>query len=303
MTSPRRPGGRPSLADDRAATPARSGGRPQRRGRPAAAREPRDQGDHLAGVTTGSSLAELGQTLETDRGELGRVLGTSSLGKRRVERLEHAAERYARIYPASTPAEIGPGIRDHYQAIASALQLAEPDDHRVRLLKAAARFAGLMSWICFDLNRPGAALDYLDEGIEAAEQAEDRALAGYLIASRNRIASAEGDHQEIRDSGLAAIEITGEGSSVSGRMLAWCYGLVARGRAGMGDHSGTERALARAEQAIGESGRAASGPEMEFFDPARFKALAGECYVFLRHPQHARSNLEETLRGSWSQPS
>jgi hypothetical protein len=86
-----------------------------------------------------------------------------------------------------------------------------------------------MSWICFDLNRPGAALDYLDEGIEAAEQAEDRALAGYLIASRNRIASAEGDHQEIRDSGLAAIEITGEGSSVSGRMLAWCYGLADSG--------------------------------------------------------------------------
>ncbi len=249
----------------------------------------------LTGGVAAGAFAELAQTLEVSRGELGRVLGTARIGRRRLERLERAAQRYARIYATSTPLQVGPGIRDHYLAVSVALGQTQLDDHHVRLLQVAGKFAGLMSWLCFDTNQQGAALDYLDEGIEAAEQAEDRPLAGYLTASRNRVASAEGDHQEMRDAGEAAIAITGEGNEVSGRMLAWCYGLLARGRAGMGDMAGMEDALSRAEQVMGEDDRTTHGPELEFFDFTRFKALTGECYVFAKRPQLARVHLDEAL--------
>jgi len=131
---------------------------------------------------------------------------------------------------------------------------------------------------------------------EAAEQAGDRVLSAYVIASRGRVATFEGDHKEIRDVGFAAIDRAGTGRHVSGRMLAWLYTLEARGCAGMGDLAATERALAQAERALSEGGRAEPGPDMDFFDFTRLRALAGECYVFLRKPRLARANLEETLR-------
>jgi hypothetical protein len=136
----------------------------------------------------------------------------------------------------------------------------------------------------------------LDEGIAAAEDAGDRVLLGYLIASRVRIATAEGDHLEVRDTARAAVDVLGDGRGVSGRMLAWCLASEARGCAGMGDLARTERALARAEQVIAEDGRVSPGSEMTFFSELRLKALAGECYVFARQPNLARVHLEETLR-------
>ncbi len=243
-----------------------------------------------------AASATLVETLDAGRGELGLALGAGRIGRRRLERLEHTAERYARLYPTSTPMEIGPGIRGHYQAASFALKQDQPDQHRSRLLVAAGWLAALMSWLCFDTNRQGSALDYLDEGLEAASQAGARVLGGYLIASQNRIASFEGDHKEIRDVGRAAIDMAGMGSDVSARMLAWFYTLEARGYAGLGDVVGTERALAKAEGMISEDGRTAHGPEMEFFDPVRFKEFVGECYLFLRKPRLARPHLEETLR-------
>ena len=224
------------------------------------------------------------------------MLGAGRIGQRRLERLEREANRYSRLYPLSTPGQIGLGVRDHYRAASQALKQAQSGEHRTRLLATAGRFAALMSWLCYDTKQPAAALDHLDEGLEAAEQAGDRVLSAYVLASRGRVATFEGDHKEIRDVGLAAINRAGTGRHVSGRMLAWLYTLEARGHAGMGDLAATERALAQAERALGEGGRAEPGPDMDFFDFTRLRALAGECYVFLRKPRLARTNLEETLQ-------
>jgi transcriptional regulator with XRE-family HTH domain len=246
-------------------------------------------------VAAGSSLIE---TLEAGRNELAPILGMARIGQRRVLRLEHAAERYARLYSASSPTAVGPGIRDHYRAVTATLKQSQPDQHQRRLLVVSGRLAGLMSWLCYDLNQQALSLDYLDQGIEAAEQAGDPTLGAYLRASANRVASFEGDHREIRDLGLAALDQADGRRNVSARMLAWFHALVARGCSGTGDLSGTEAALSAAEQALGMNGRPPHGPELDFFDDSRLVALAGECYVHLREPRRAKAKLEEALTRS-----
>jgi transcriptional regulator with XRE-family HTH domain len=215
-----------------------------------------------------AGVSPLIETLEASQDDLARVLGTARLGQRRLERLEHAAERYARLYSSSSPAAVGPGIRDHFRAISAALEQSQPAEHQRRMLVVCGRLAGLMSWLCYDINRQALSLDYLDQGIEAAEQANDPVLGAYLRASANRVASFEGDHREIRDLGLAAGR-----SDVSARMLAWFHALVARGRSGTSDLSGTEKALSAAARALGAQGRPPHGPELAFFDDTRLVAL------------------------------
>jgi len=242
-----------------------------------------------------AGVSPLIETLEASQDDLARVLGTARLGRRRLERLEHAAERYARLYSSSSPAAVGLGIRDHFRAISAALAQSQPAEHQRRMLVVSGRLAGLMSWLCYDLNRQALSLDYLDQGIEAADQANDPVLGAYLRASANRVASFEGDHRGIRDLGLAALDQVAGRSDVSARMLAWFHALVARGRSGTGDLSGTEAALSAAEHALGAGGRPPHGPELAFFDDTRLLALAGECYVHLRQPHQARIKLEEAL--------
>ena len=194
------------------------------------------------GAATGAML----RTFEaTHPDELHRILGLANMSAAKIERLEHAANHYARIYAATTPSMIGEQVTDHYHAVERLLDRSQ--QHRRRLLAVAGRFAGLMSWLAFDTHRPALAHDYLDVGIEAAEQAKDTRLAVYLAASRNRIATLTDDHASILAAGQEA-SARAEGG-LHGRLAAWIFAIEGRGLAGLGRLREAEAAFAASEAA------------------------------------------------------
>ena len=246
---------------------------------------------HWLGTGQGAASGAVLRTFEaTHPGELRRVIGLPNVSAAKIERLEHAADHYARIYATKTPSMIGEQVTDHYHAVERLLDGSQ--QHRRRLLAVAGRFAGLMSWLAFDTHRPALAHAYLDVGIAAAEQAKDKRLAAYLAASRNRIATLTDDHASILAAGEEA-RSRAEGEPY-GRLAAWIFAIEGRGLAGLGRLHEAETAFAASEAALAKA--QGDEPGMAFFDSVRLRALIGESYVLLDRPQQATGHLGEALR-------
>ncbi len=253
---------------------------------------PRNANSHPPKLTVLQGFAKLYQCAPGDlvEGADYTPIGLPNVSAAKIERLEHAADHYARIYATKTPSMIGEQVTDHYHAVERLLDGSQ--QHRRRLLAVAGRFAGLMSWLAFDTHRPALAHDYLDVGIAAAEQAKDKRLAAYLAASRNRIATLTDDHASILAAGEEA-RSRAEGEPY-GRLAAWIFAIEGRGLAGLGRLHEAETAFAASEAALAKA--QGDEPGMAFFDSVRLRALIGESYVLLDRPQQATGHLGEALR-------
>ena len=104
---------------------------------------------------------------------------------------------------------------------------------RRRLCSIAGQLAGLRAWLTFDLGDPAAAHIWYEAALKPALEAQDDALAGWLLGGRSLIPSYSGDHG-------AALELVQRGQSHGSRganlaSRAWLAALEARAHAGLGD--------------------------------------------------------------------
>lgn len=224
---------------------------------------------------------------------LARALDASAVGARSLDLLEAAVADFARRYPSAAPADLLGPVRQHYQdavrLLAGPLRVA----HRRRLSAVAGVLAGLAGSLSFDLKDQARAGAYFEVARQAAEEAEDRDLAAWALATWSLMPTYNGDPAEALRL-IEAAQATG-GRTLSPTRGAWLAALEARAHAGLEDARRSAIALGRAERALSRSAVAGSRLGTDFFDPPRLLGFQGTSLLLLRQPKAAHRALADVL--------
>jgi len=99
-----------------------------------------------------------------------------------VEHLERTTHALERLEPTalSSRALVGPAT-GHLDAISMLLRTSLPAGLRVRLCSLAGETAAMVGWLRCNLNDPDGGAAFFRTALQAARQADDRALGAYIV--------------------------------------------------------------------------------------------------------------------------
>ena len=199
----------------------------------------------MAGTFAGAAVLE---ALGVDLLNLLRAMQGSRVSRSMLEETELAVLRFHQLYKELPPTELFPHVQQYQQAVTGLLEQSQTIEVRRRLCSIAGHLAGLRAWLTFDLGDPTAAHIWYEAALKPAVEAEDEALAGWLLGGRSLIPSYSGDH-------AAALELVRQGQSHGSRsanvaVQAWLAALEARAHAGLGDVAAFRQAQELANNAL-----------------------------------------------------
>jgi transcriptional regulator with XRE-family HTH domain len=199
----------------------------------------------MVGTFAGAAMLE---ALGVDLLNLLRAMQGSRVSGSMLEETELAVLRFHQLYKELPPTELFPHVQQYLQAVTGLLEESQTIEIRRRLCSIAGHLAGLRAWLTFDLGDPTAAHVWYEAALKPALEAEDDALAGWLLGGRSLIPSYSGDH-------AAALELVRRGQSNGSRstnvaVQAWLAALEARAHAGIGDAAAFRRAQDLANNAV-----------------------------------------------------
>src|ERR687897_492318 len=245
----------------------------------------------MVGAFAGAAMLE---ALGVDLLNLLRAMQGSRVSRPMLEETELAILRFHQLYKELPPTELFPYVRDHLQAVTGLLGESQPIEIRRRLCSVAGHLAGLRAWLTFDLGDPTAAHIWYEAALKPAVEAEDEALAGWLLGGQSLIPSYSGDHG-------AALELVRRGQSHGSRganvaVQAWLTALEARAHAGLGDAAAFRQAQDLANNALDGTQPDERRHGMDFrrnrLDVTYYE---GTSLVALRQPDAAQPVLDAAL--------
>ena len=251
----------------------------------------------LQGLGAATGFAVTASSLEPwDR--LSAALGQPSrVDRQTVAELEHVTTSLEGLESQVSPrALLGPVV-GHLNTVAALLQGPTRPSLRRQLCSIAGETAGLAGWVTFDLEDRRAAGAYFRAGIQAAQQADDKALGAYLVGS----SCVQPAYRERPYARLRRLEgrthgfIRGDANPTT---RAWLVTLEAEAHALAGDERATLRALDEADLAMGQAAdeEPSRRPRVPFFNRARLAGERGVALARLEQPQAAQAVLEDALR-------
>ena len=188
---------------------------------------------------------------------------------------------------------LGP-VEGHLGNVATLL--AGSPSLRPQLCSIAGETAALAGWLAFDIEDRPAAAGYFRVGIEAAKEANDRALGAYLVGS-SCVQPAYRERPYARLRRLEGRTFGFARSDASPSTQAWLATLEAEAHALAGDTSKCLRVFDEAEAAMSRAGGEdeSSRPRLAFFDPDRLAGERGVALARLGQPDAAQDVLASAL--------
>jgi hypothetical protein len=188
---------------------------------------------------------------------------------------------------------LGP-VEGHLGNVATLL--AGSPSLRPQLCSIAGETAALAGWLAFDIEDRPAAAGYFRVGIEAAKEANDRALGAYLVGS-SCVQPAYRERPYARLRRLEGRTFGFARSDASPSTRAWLATLEAEAHALAGDTSKCFRVFDEAEAAMSRAGGEdeSSRPRLAFFDPDRLAGERGVALARLGQPDAAQDVLAPAL--------
>jgi transcriptional regulator with XRE-family HTH domain len=245
----------------------------------------------MVGAFTGATMLE---ALGVDLLNLPRAVQGSRVSRSMLEDAELAVLRFHQLYKELPPTELFPHVQQYLQAVTGLLEESQTIEIRRRLCSIAGHLAGLRAWLIFDLGDPTAAHVWYEAALKPAVEAEDDALAGWLLGGRSLIPSYSGDH-------AAALELIRRGQSHGSRaanvaVQAWLAALEARAHAGLGHAPAFRQAQDRANNALDQSQPDERRHGMDFrHNRLDVTYYEGTSLVTLRQPGAAQPVLNAAL--------
>jgi hypothetical protein len=211
-----------------------------------------------------------------------------------LEETELAVLRFHQLYKELPPTELFPHVQQYQQAVTGLLAESQTIGVRRRLCSIAGHLAGLRAWLTFDLGDPTAAHVWYEAALKPAVEAQDEALAGWLLGGRSLIPSYSGDH-------AAALELIQQAQSHGSRganvaVQAWLAALEARAHAGLGDAAAFRQAQDLANNAVDGTQSDERRHGMDFrHNRLDVSYYEGTSLVTLRQPGAAQPVLDAAL--------
>jgi tetratricopeptide (TPR) repeat protein len=153
------------------------------------------------------------------------------------------------------------------------------------LLCASAALLRLAGWTAYDTRRHQAAHRYLTQALRLAQEANDRALGGRILAGMSHQANYLGHYDQAVNLARAA-QRGGYGAATPTAMTLF-HAMEARGLASLGDRRACERALSEAERWFSRCVPDNEPDWLRYFDAAELAAEFAHCYRDLGDAQRA----------------
>jgi transcriptional regulator with XRE-family HTH domain len=220
----------------------------------------------------------------------------SRVDRQTVTELEHVTVSLEQLEAQVSPrALLGPVV-GHLNTVASLLQGSTRPTLRQQLCSIAGETAGLAGWLTWDLEDRRAAGAYFRAGIQAAQEAGDKALGAYLVGS----SCVQPAYRERPYARLRRLEGRTHGfmrGDANPTTRAWLVTLEAEAHALAGDERSTLRALDDADAAMSQADDEASSrrPRVTFFNHTYLEGERGVALARLEQPEAAQGVLEEAL--------
>jgi hypothetical protein len=157
-----------------------------------------------------------------------------------------------------------------------------------------ARLAGLRAWLCFDLDQHRQAERWYALGVSAAQEAEEWALAAWLVGASSLMPWLRRDHGRVVGLIEHGLYLASNGADAS--TVGWLHGLHARGYAGLGDRRAFEAASSAAKRAAEHSMPDDRRHGMDF-DQERLdlRYYLGTGWLLLQQSAKATALLQESM--------
>ncbi|MEH1125029.1 hypothetical protein [Micromonospora sp. CPCC 206061] len=144
------------------------------------------------------------------------------------------------------------------------------------LLCASAALLRLAGWTAYDTGQHQAALRYLIQALRLAQEADDRALGGRILAGMSHQANYLGHYEHAVN--LARAAQRGAHSAATPTAMTLFYAMEARGLANMGQRAACEHALDQAENWFSRRIPENEPEWLQYFDAAELAAEFAHCY-------------------------
>jgi tetratricopeptide (TPR) repeat protein len=213
-----------------------------------------------------------------------------------VSELEHVTVTLEGLESQVSPkALLGPVV-GHLDTVASLLKGSPRPSLRQQLCSIAGETAGLAGWLTWDLEDRKAAGAYFRTGIQAAQEADDRALGAYLVGS----SCVQPAYRERPPARLRRLQGQTHGfarADATSSTQAWLVTLEAEAHALMGDERATLLAMDEAEAIMARPADedVSRRPRVAFFNRAYLTGERGVALARLDKPEAAQDVLASAL--------
>jgi transcriptional regulator with XRE-family HTH domain len=220
----------------------------------------------------------------------------SRVDQQTINELEHVTVSLEGLESQVSPrALLGPVV-GHLNTVTSLLRGSPRSSLERRLCSIAGETAGLAGWLTWDVEDRRAAGAYFRAGIQAAQEADDKALGAYLVGS----SCVQPAYRERPYARLRRLEGRTHGftrTDANPSTRAWLVTLEAEAHALAGDERSTLRALDRADTAMSKAGEEDTSrrPRVAFFNRNYLVGERGVALARLEQPEAAQDVLEDAL--------
>ncbi|MCA2216296.1 hypothetical protein [Jidongwangia harbinensis] len=226
--------------------------------------------------------------------ELASALDQGGISTGELTAAELACERLDADFAQTPPADALAKIRVLMELVSARLHQSHTLRHHERLVRLAARLAGLRAWACFDLNEHHQADRWYAVAVAAADEARAWGLGAWLLGAQSLIPWHNRDLRRTGELIERGIYFAGQGSDATTR--AWLHALHARTSAGMGNNDGFDTAYAAAEKAAEYSSERDRRHGMDFaHGTLDLRYYVGTSKLLLHQPERAYPELAEAL--------
>jgi transcriptional regulator with XRE-family HTH domain len=248
-------------------------------------------GTTAAGATIGARGDEPWQRLTAA------LRGTIHVDTTTVTNLERVTVGLERLEAHMSPTALVGAVIGHLDAIARLLRVPMRIQLRQHLCSVAAETSALAGWLTWDLDTPTTAAAYFRAGLDAADDASDRAIGAYLVGGLC-VQPSYREQPEIRLRNLDGSTLGFAQADASPATRSWMACLEAEAHVMAGDERAVLTALDRAETIL----ERASGddpiqrrPRVSFFDYARLLGERGVAMARLGRAEPAQAILTDAM--------
>lgn len=215
-----------------------------------------------------------------------------------VRHLEDTTVALSRLEPVSSSDGLLGPVTGQLDTVGQLLRASLPSSIRQQLCSVAAETAGLAGWLRWLVDDGASADGYFRVALEAAHQADDRALGAYLMG-RAACQPFYREQPAVRLQRLADGAHGFRQADATPRTQAWLSTLAAEAHALQGDEDGCRRELERAEVALSAVGDVEElpRPRLSFFDGMWLEGTRGAILARLGRTEEAQRALRTALEG------
>ena len=251
----------------------------------------------LAGTTAaaGATIAARGD--EPWQRLTAALRGTTHVDTTTVTNLERVTVGLERLEAHMSPTALVGAVIGHLDAIARLLRVPMRIPLRQHLCSVAAETSALAGWLTWDLDTPTTAAAYFRAGLDAADDAGDRAIGAYLVGGLC-VQPSYREQPEIRLRNLDGSTLGYAQADASPATRSWMACLEAEAHVIAGDERAALTALDRAETILEHASSddpTQRRPRVSFFDHARLLGERGVAMARLGRAEPAQALLTDAM--------